>query len=275
MNLRRELINGIWSLWPRSVATVVDGRRFRVPLQRGFDRRLLNASREPWLDQAILQACAGSGAVLVDVGANCGQTLLKARALQPDLRYVGFEPNPACAGYVQQLIALNRLPDSQVFACALGAEVGATRLFVASPADPSATVIANFRGRETGATSLSVLVETGDEMLARLALDRVDLLKIDVEGAEAEVLAGLEATIRRYRPVIACEVLRSHDPAHPTHDLRQRSKARINQQVAALGYSIFGLEGEVQQSVSGVSDRYRNYLFRPAATMRSTSAVVE
>lgn len=51
----------------------------------------------------------------------------------------------------------------------------------------------------------STRAEPLDDILA--GLDRLDLIKIDVEGFEAEVLAGGEATLRRVRPVIHCECL--------------------------------------------------------------------
>ncbi|HYD47678.1 MAG TPA: FkbM family methyltransferase [Terriglobales bacterium] len=276
MNLRREAINALWTLLPGSSTVSIAGRRYRIPLQRGFDRRLLAADREPWLDPILQQTCGSQGAVLLDAGANCGQTLVRAKAANPRLRYFGFEPNPACAGYVQRLIERNHLPDCAVYACALGASPALGQLFTANPADPSATTIANFRGAATGTKIVSILIERGDDVVARLAIERLDLIKIDVEGAEAAVLAGLAQTIARFRPAIACEVLSSHHVGHPSHELRRRSKEDIGRLLAELGYRLFGIAGRARIAVDALSEAYRNYLFLPAAeTMRSTSAVVE
>ena len=49
------------------------------------------------------------GASVVDVGANLGQTLLKVKRLDRRARYVGFEPNPWCVVYMEELVRVNRL----------------------------------------------------------------------------------------------------------------------------------------------------------------------
>lgn len=263
MHLKRELINAAWACLPRTVRVEIGGARYRLPLQRGFDRRLLHSDREPWLDEILRQSCAASGAVLLDVGANCGQTLLKAKAIQPALRYIGCEPNPACAGYLQALIATNQFSDCQVFACALSDRRHAASLFTAAPADPSATTIPNFRGAATGSCAIDVWCLPGDELLQCLQVPRLDVVKIDVEGAEAAVIAGLRESIARHRPVLVCEMLSSHGVDHPTHGFRAGSKLAIGEMLKSLQYRFLGIEGERQVAVEELSDRYRNYLLRP------------
>src|SRR5437660_1664520 len=121
MSWKRSLVEALWAILPSSTSVTIGGKRASIPLQRGFDRRLLSPQREPWLDSLLRELCWGADSVLIDVGANCGQTLLKAKTINPTLRYVGFEPNPACAGYLQQLISLNQWRACQVYSCALGA----------------------------------------------------------------------------------------------------------------------------------------------------------
>ena len=52
-------------------------------------------------------------------------------------------------------------------------------------------------------------VETArlDDYVARLALDRVDVVKLDVEGGELEVLQGASSVLKKFRPIFICEVL--------------------------------------------------------------------
>lgn len=263
MNLRRDLVNLFWKLQPSSTSIQVAGRPFRVPLQRGADRALMAAGREPGLDAILARYCGQPGAVLIDVGANCGQTLLKAKAIQPRVQYVGFEPNPTAAGYVQRVIELNQFQHCRLIACGLGRERGAAQLGTRTAVDPCGTIIPNFRGAETGGVMLDVLVEVGDELLDRLGVERVDLIKIDVEGAEAAVLAGLQRTLRERRPAIFCEILRSHDPTHPTHDLRERSKREVSEQLARLGYRILSVDDDGDVVPASISDRHLNYLLVP------------
>ncbi|GAB4497587.1 MAG: hypothetical protein OHK0019_31410 [Saprospiraceae bacterium] len=53
--------------------------------------------------------------------------------------------------------------------------------------------------------SLHLQVVKGDDYLSGLNLDKIDFVKIDVEGFEQEVLSGMGETLRRFRPVIAME----------------------------------------------------------------------
>src|SRR5919199_1301681 len=57
------------------------------------------------------------------------------------------------------------------------------------------------------AQGLSTLTVSLDDLYKWEKLERLDYLKIDVEGGEQEVLSGARETIRRYRPIIQCEVL--------------------------------------------------------------------
>jgi hypothetical protein len=52
-----------------------------------------------------------------------------------------------------------------------------------------------------------VPLRVGDSVREELAPDRIAILKVDVEGAEADVLEGLERTIARHRPYILIEIL--------------------------------------------------------------------
>jgi hypothetical protein len=59
--------------------------------------------------------------------------------------------------------------------------------------------------QDTGATSCSMLVLRLDDVFPLEKMDRLDYVKIDVEGAEAQVLAGAEVTLKKYRPIIQME----------------------------------------------------------------------
>jgi FkbM family methyltransferase len=60
------------------------------------------------LQKGLMTARKGT---FVDVGMNLGQTLLAAKAIDPARHYIGFEPNPHCFAYCEQLTQLNQLPN--------------------------------------------------------------------------------------------------------------------------------------------------------------------
>jgi FkbM family methyltransferase len=77
------------------------------------------------------------------------------------------------------------------------------RLYL-SDNDCSASIVAGFRPPRG---QVEVPMTTLDRFAAEWGLEGVDLVKIDVEGAEHKVRRGAEQVLRRHRPVIVCEVV--------------------------------------------------------------------
>ena len=74
--------------------------------------------------------------------------------------------------------------------------------------EPGASTLATLRRPRAGGASATLRVPciALDELVAQCTLDPPGLVKIDVEGAETDVLRGLSRTITRYRPIIVCEL---------------------------------------------------------------------
>ena len=146
-----------------------------------------------WIERNI------KGRSFVDVGANIGNHALY---LASNFEAVHcFEPNPAIADRLEENAALNRIP-IHVHRVGLGyrdAEL---------PFHPNTS--GNCGGSSfaaNGFEATSVLpVRNGDSYFAAHDIEKIDLLKIDVEGFEFEVLRGLQKVIRRDRPVIIFEL---------------------------------------------------------------------
>ena len=134
------------SLFNLTAAIRVNKKQFTIPLlgRQGFDN--LNLS-EPWMTETLLGLRTLFSGHFVDVGVNIGQTLLKAQAVFDDVDYIGFEPNPSCVHYVQELIHLNALKKTVVLPVAVGAKSEMLRLnfFATDKSDSSATIIENFK----------------------------------------------------------------------------------------------------------------------------------
>jgi FkbM family methyltransferase len=216
------------------------------------------------MDEIITGCYAVSQGAFLDIGANVGQTLLKVKALFPDVPYVGFEPNIHCASYISALIAHNHLQACAIFPLGLGDADNITPLFYAHPADPKATVIDHFRGNEHALLRQPVLMRAADTFLAALPLQDIALLKIDVEGAEAAVLSGAHDILRCHRPFVICEVLRTHHPEHPSHAFRVHSRMVCETLLHELDYAIWGVNRtQTLEACGRISDTYTNYVFVP------------
>lgn len=140
----------------------------------------------------------------VDIGANLGY--YTCLALQHGKPVVAFEPQEQNLRCLFRNLASNGWQDErvEVFPVALSERSGALTLYGAS--GPSASLLPNWAGYSPGYAKV-VPVSTLDRLLeGRYAGERL-LVKMDVEGAEYQVLRGALATLgRRPRPVWLLEV---------------------------------------------------------------------
>jgi FkbM family methyltransferase len=130
-------------------------------------------------------------------------TVAAALAVRGRGRVLAFEPNPAAREQLQANLVLNHCEETVVVAASAAADApGETLLHVPVTADPSFSSLET--GRFEEAEPVAVPVTTVDEEVAVHDL-RPRVVKIDVEGGELRVLAGMERTLEA-RPALIVEV---------------------------------------------------------------------
>lgn len=244
----------------------VGGRAFRVPVRDGI--RLQAADAEPWLDKLIARLIALRPGSFIDAGANLGQTLLKLKAANPETRYLGFEPNARCYCYMSDLVALNSIPGCEIYPLALGQRPEVVQLFQSSAADPSASLVVGFRPDDHYSLRQFATVFPGDDVLGETKTGEISIIKIDVEGAERDVIVGLTRTIDRDRPFIICEVLPVYDETSSNGRFRLGRQKQIESFLRERSYSIHRVQADsalVQIDEFGVHGDLSscNYVFAP------------
>lgn len=189
------------------------GSKFKVPLMRGVGASHRQGS-EAWMVDALQRLFKLSGqAGLIDVGVNIGQTLLKAKSIDTGCRYVGFEPNPFCIQFVNELIELNHFERCQLLPVALSDKPGLVDFMAESDADSAASMVSDLRTGKKPVRKQFIPTLVFDEIASQLDVNGISVVKIDVEGAELEVLLGMNEFLRRCRPLVTCEVLHAHSAA--------------------------------------------------------------
>jgi FkbM family methyltransferase len=140
-------------------------------------------------------------AVILDVGAHLGETAQRYRALFPHATIHCFEPFPASFAALSRTLA----PDTRVqaHAVALGAAAGHGTLNVNRSSATNSLLrsderAASYWGRDLldTAATIEVPVTTLDLFCAERSIPRLDVLKLDVQGAEFEVLGGAAGLLR-------------------------------------------------------------------------------
>jgi FkbM family methyltransferase len=181
--------------------------RYRV---RGYsgNRLAANVQHEPHLMRVFENAIRSRTGAFIDVGTNVGQTFTKILAIDPSRRYVGFDPQLECCFYLEQFIRDNALQNATVLPIALSDENRILTLYSSDAADEMATVTGAIDATGTPRRRTAfVAARIGDEVMAELGIDDVAAIKIDVEGAELQVLEGLADTLMQHKPVVIFEVL--------------------------------------------------------------------
>jgi FkbM family methyltransferase len=150
--------------------------------------------------------------VVVDIGAHAGQFTKLFSRLAPEGRVISVEPSPYALSILRPVVRLHRLRNVTIVPHGLSDTPG--ELVLRTPIKRSGAMgfgLASFAdpGGERQTRADVVQVETLDSLVARLGLDRLDLIKCDVEGWEGHVLRGGCAAIGRFRPAIMLEVMAS------------------------------------------------------------------
>jgi len=156
--------------------------------------------------QYVLSLLTCPGMVVYDAGANVGfLTVIAARLVAPRGRVIAFEPLPTNIAALHHNIALNAFTHVTVRPEALGA-VDAAAVFHVST-NPTWGKLASF-GKEPGGKidEIDVAIRRLDSVREEADLPLPSLMKIDVEGAEADVLDGAAETLRHSRPLLLIEL---------------------------------------------------------------------
>jgi FkbM family methyltransferase len=163
----------------------------KVALFGAFDQRGLG------LIKRVMKAISCRTAV--DVGANIGNhTAFFSEWAQ---RVIAIEPNPPIFARLERLIAENGLSNVIPVEVGLSDRPGELALYLAHDQAHLATLEPNVFTSEP----VKIAIERGDDLLQRLGVNDVDFIKIDVEGHEREVLAGLQSTMAQQRPFMTVE----------------------------------------------------------------------
>ncbi|MCB0762388.1 MAG: FkbM family methyltransferase [Flavobacteriales bacterium] len=202
-----------------------------------------------------------SGDHVMDIGANIGLiSLTAAVVVGKNGSVTAFEPHPNTRACLERNIRLNGFSNVEVSSYGLGAV-------------ESKLAMHEEVGNRGGATlddtafesegSLEIEVMALDTFVERHAIDRLDLIKIDVEGWELQVLLGAKKTLQRFRPKLIVEI--DDDRKLEGGDIRQ-----MVDWICSQGYSLHKLnKGKelpgnlIELGIVGELPAHDNLIFLP------------
>ena len=140
----------------------------------------------------FFQSACRDGMTFLDVGANLGYyTALAARAVGPNGRVLAVEPDPDSFGYLEQTIAANAVGNVKAFPVAASDAHAMLPLYISTDNRGDNRLYASDEERP----QVEVEARPLDALLRENKIETVDLIKIDVQGYEPKVIAGLRETI--------------------------------------------------------------------------------
>jgi FkbM family methyltransferase len=162
----------------------------------------------------LFRQCIPPDGVVVDVGAHAGQfAKLFARHVTSG-RVYAIEPSAYSRSILSVVKRLHRLTNLAIVPVALGDTTGEARLSTPIKASGSyAFGLAHLGAPEArwpAIASEMVSETTLDALAAELRLDRLDFIKVDIEGREMRFLVGARQTIARFRPGLLVELNDAH-----------------------------------------------------------------
>ncbi|HEY1207223.1 MAG: FkbM family methyltransferase [Bryobacteraceae bacterium] len=150
------------------------------------------------------------GGVFVDLGAHVGYYSLKAAAMVgPSGRVLAVEPNPETLRKLRANIRESGAAQVVVEPVACSDSEGVVDFFASPRENTSASSMSKVNAAQGNSVSATYRVRTRrlDDIVRESGVTRVDVIKIDVEGAELLVLKGAGETLDRYHPVVEVELI--------------------------------------------------------------------
>jgi FkbM family methyltransferase len=250
-----RLKEGFRSLFPRSLER---HRIFGGPLRgstivtswHDYPAGILGRTEQPLLEWFANNV--GEGETWLDIGAHYGYTTIALSKLVGVTGHVyAFEPMLNTAGCICRTRFLNNLPQMTVVPIALG-----NRADLAVDKLPSVRGMVDSTLQDTKGFRESFLISRLDWLWPKISEPNsgLDGIKIDVQGMEIEVLKGMTAVVKRYRPKLLVEL---HTGV---------SRPQFLDVIASFGYQTRGVPLEPLPGESEPVYADRTYLFRPGET---------
>lgn len=224
---QRMYFNGPFKLKINELHTfqMIQHNRYGIETElfwKGLDEGWETASLAIWV-----KLCQKSE-VILDIGAAEGLYALVAQSLRPETTILAFEPLPQPMTELRRNIELNGYNVS-LYQQALSNYTGEADFYAESESSNEGSLVSS---ASASASALRVSVTTLANVIEEAKLAQVDLMKIDVEGAEPQVLEGMGLYLGKYKPSMIIEIL------------NDEVGKRVEQLLDGLGYLYFDINDD-------------------------------
>src|SRR5262249_38403102 len=183
-NLQKEVVSAYERLCRPILTNPVELMGYKISFMGEAHLRWLFG--EIFMDASYFFRTDNDRPLIYDCGSNIGMSILFFKKLYPNARIMAFEPDPATFATLRQNVAQNQLSDIELHPVAIGDHSGQIELFRDPLPGSSSLKMSTLRQRHDGP---GVVVPS--RRLSDFIRSDIDLLKLDVEGAEDAVMGEL------------------------------------------------------------------------------------
>jgi FkbM family methyltransferase len=192
-----------------------------------------------------------SANVIFDIGANTGAYGLIAKAANPQARVFAIEPMQMIFERLQKNVELNKM-DITCFPVAVSDFDGMAKVFAESDEHVySITVNKNLSAPDKKVREVEITARKLSTIIEENSINKIDLIKLDVETHEAEALKGMGEYLAKWKPTLLIEIL------------NDEVGKNVQSLVAGCNYLFFNIdeEGGIRKVDEVLKSDYYNYLF--------------
>ena len=201
----------------------------------------------PSPEDSYLFSLAKQGDTIIDAGGNIGLCALPlSKKAGASGRVYAFEPLGKNFQRLEKHVQINQIKNTKIIQAALSDSRGKVTMVQPSLGNNGAARIFCQGDEDIPSTEVDAL--RLDDWCAEENLNKLDLLKLDVEGHEPQILLGAEKTIQRFRPKIFLEAHETHLQTHG-HSLK-----KLRQMLADMSYRTTDVYGDMMHILAEHAD---------------------
>ena len=173
-----------------------------------------------------------NGDVVLDVGSNIGEVLLNMAKVNPDGKVYGFEPVQSTFEKLSKNLSLNLFQNVEISRLALS-DKNETLYYQEKDGHSGGTMMS----KENGKNQMQFIEAlTLDEFVKTRGIEKIDFIKVDIEGFEMNFVNGAVETLKNFKPTLFMEV------DQPKLKRQNTSADELLEKLNSLGYKIYYAE---------------------------------
>lgn len=179
-----------------------NGIKMNLNISNLVDHCIYFSTDQKAIDRFITQIKPND--TVIDIGANIGYTALQfSRACEKGSVYA-IEPSKVLFKTVEDHLSLNEVKNTKVLNIGLGEKEETVRLYKVSTSNSGMNRV--LKDNDAPFDSESIIIKRLDNVVAEQNIQKVNAIKIDVEGYEYKILKGAFDTLKKFHPILLIEI---------------------------------------------------------------------